>query len=106
MNVIRLLGLDAHEITGAMLLLVALIIFIFPYVNWKVNHAWKRDEGEKTGFFEIWRPLGLLSAVIAILLGLFFIYSDDIFAYLSAPHDMPAWVDAISDFFKKQVESK
>ncbi len=105
MNVIRLLGLDATEITGAMLLIVALIILIFPYINWKVNHAWKRDEGEKTGFFEIWRPFILFSALIAILLALFFIFSDQIFSYLSNPEEAPAWMKAISDFFKNQVES-
>ena len=105
MNVIRLLGLDATEITGTMLLIVAIVIFIFPHIHWKVNHARKREEGEKTGFFEIWRPLGLISVAMALLLALFFFLSDDIFAFLLNPEEGPAWIQSIDNFFKNQVES-
>ena len=105
MNVIRLLGLDATEITGTMLLIVAIVIFVFPYINWKVNHAWKRDEGEKTGFFEIWRPMVLISFVMALLLALFFFLSDDILTFLLNPEEAPAWIQSIDNFFKNQVES-
>ncbi|MBP3918828.1 MAG: hypothetical protein J6I50_06620 [Clostridia bacterium] len=80
MNVIRLLGWDTNQIYGGGLLLIALISFIFPFIYWKRNVAWKHNKGDKISFFEIWKPSSLMGTVIFTGLGLLFWFLDDIIA--------------------------
>ena len=83
MNVLKLLGWDTNQVYGGGLLLIALISFIFPYIYWKRNVAWKREKGEKTKFFEIWKPSSLMGTIIFTLLGLGFWFLDDIITYFT-----------------------
>ncbi|MCQ2433286.1 MAG: hypothetical protein MJ175_11840 [Clostridia bacterium] len=78
MNVLHMLGLDSNEIYGAGLILIGIISFIFPYVRWRRNDAWKKNEGEKTRFTEIWRPSSLFGTITFLLLGLAFWFLGDI----------------------------
>lgn len=83
MNVLKLLGWDTNQVYGGGLMLIALISAIFPYIYWRRNEAWKRDEGEKTRFFDIWKPPSVLGTVIFAGLGLLFWFLDDIIAYMT-----------------------
>ena len=78
MNVIRMLGWDTYQITAVVLWIIAAITAIFPVWYWKKNIAWKKDKGEKTTFFEIWRPTSLFGTILFILLGLGFWFLQDV----------------------------
>ncbi|MBQ3064895.1 MAG: hypothetical protein IJC98_01520 [Clostridia bacterium] len=82
MNVMNMLGIDTNMAAGIWLFLCSVFCFVFPYVYWKRNEAWKRDKGEKTGFFQIWRPLALMSSILFLLLGLLFFFLEDILDFL------------------------
>jgi len=81
MNLLHTLGLDSNEIYGGVLILIALLTLIFPYIRWKKNDAWKRDEGEKTKFTDIWKPVSLFGTLLFFLIGIFFWFLEDILNY-------------------------
>ncbi len=84
MNTLKLLGWDSNQFYGGGLLLLALISAIFPYIYWKKNVAWKKEKGQKTRFFEIWKPTSVMGTLIFTGLGFLFWFLDDILAFFSA----------------------
>ena len=76
MNILTLLGIDTNKLCGLMLMGVAVFFFIFCYVHWKRNEAWKRDKGVKTKFLQIWKPSALFGCILFLLLGLGFFFID------------------------------
>ncbi len=72
MNILHRLGLDSNEVYGGGLILIGVFFLVFAYVHWKKTKAWKKNKGEKTSFFEIWKPSTLIGSGMFILLGLAF----------------------------------